>query len=188
MEAQNIFTDETLTKDVLVDNITAVGSAFGATVEGEAVFINSRIVAALKLKHGDYVRAFVLPNYEDKRDRVRWRAIRVKILGSTNDEESVPDPAIEGLVNAMTRTAELLPRNEQILKLLDDHGPLRTSTLARLLGIDSGEVGTLCHGLYAQGRIALADIYSSPGNKRASHRVWAMDINDFDVDPFDQED
>jgi hypothetical protein len=179
MESQNIFTDETLTKDVFIDNITMVGSAFGATVEGEAVFINSRIVSALKLKHGDCVRAFVLPNYEDKRDRVRWRAIRVEVQGSTTEEQ---DTAV------VTSGSSSVPKDQLIISLLDEHGPLRTSTLARLLDIDSGEAGTLCHGLYAQGKIALADIYSSPGNKRASHRVWAMDINDFDVDPFDQED
>lgn len=177
MEAQNIFTDETLTKDVLVDNITSVGSAFGATIEGEAVFINARIVSALKLKHGDHVRAFVLPNYEDKRDRVRWRAIRVDIIGSMSEDDA---PATE------TRTAEP-PKDLQVMRLLDEHGPLRTSTLARLLNVDSGEAGTLCHGLYAQGKIALADVYSAPGNKRASHRVWAMDINEFDVDPFFEE-
>jgi hypothetical protein len=179
MEAQNIFTDETLTKDVLVDSITAVGSAFGATVEGEAVFINSRIVSALKLKHGDYVKAFVLPNYEDKRDRVRWRAIRVEVQGSMTDDQ---DPG-----TSPSKPAGL-PKDRQIMDFLDEHGPLRTSTLARLLDIDSGEAGTLCHGLYAQGKIALADIYSSPGNKRASHRVWAININDFDVDPFEEDD
>jgi hypothetical protein len=179
MEAQNIFTDETLTKDVLVDNITSVGSAFGATVEGEAVFINARIVSALKLKHGDHVRAFVLPNYEDKRDRVRWRAIRVEVIGSISEDQ---EPMVMSNLNAGP------PKDQLIMDLLDEHGPLRTSTLARLLDIDSGEAGTLCHGLYAQGKIALADIYSSPGNKRASHRVWALDINDFDVDPFEDQD
>jgi hypothetical protein len=188
MEPLNIFTDETLTKDVFIDNITAVGSAFGGTVEGEAVFINSRIVSALKLKHGDCVKAFVLPNYEDKRDRVRWRAIRVEVQGSMSDGKGIPDPSIDSLADTMTKTLGLVPRDEQIVNLLDEHGPLRTSTLSRLLGIDSGEVGTLCHGLYAQGRIALADIYSSPGNKRASHRVWAININDFDVDPFEEDD
>jgi hypothetical protein len=177
MEAQNIFTDETLTKDVLVDNITSVGSAFGATVEGEAVFINTRIVCVLKLKHGDHVRAFVLPNYEDKRDRVRWRAIRVEVIGSMSEDQE-----------PMPQLTAGPPKDQLIMDLLDEHGPLRTSTLARLLDIDSGEAGTLCHGLYAQGKIALADIYSSPGNKRASHRVWALDINDFDVDPFEDQD
>lgn len=179
METQSIFTSDTLTKDVLIDNITSVGSAFGATVEGEAVFINSRIVSALKIKPGDHVRAFVLPNYEDKRDRVRWRAIRVEVQGSVSDEE---DPTSVGTTTAGK------PKDQRIMDLLDEHGPLRTSALARLLGIDSGEAGTLCHGLYAQGKIALADVYSSPANSRASHRVWAIDINDFDVDPFDQDD
>jgi hypothetical protein len=175
METQSIFTDETLTKDVLVDNITSVGSAFGATIEGEAVFINARIVSALKLKHGDHVRAFVLPNYEDKRDRVRWRAIRIEVIGSMS---------AEGPVDATDTVA----KDVQVLRMLDDHGPLRTSTVARLLGVDSGEAGTLCHGLYAQGKIALADVYSSPNNTRASHRVWAISIHDFDVDPFEDQD
>lgn len=176
METQSIFTD-TLTKDVFVDNITVVGSAFGATPEGEAVFINARIVNAVKIKPGDCVRAVVLPNYEDKRDRVRWRAIRAEVQGSV----------FEGAAPA--EEAPAAPsKTDQILKLLDKHGPLRTSTLGRLIGVDSGEIGALCHGLHAQGVIALADVYSSPSNSRASHRVWAIDINDFDVDPFDQED
>jgi hypothetical protein len=177
METQSIFTDETLTKDVLVDNITSVGSAFGATIEGEAVFINARIVSALKLKHGDHVRAFVLPNYEDKRDRVPWRTIRAEVqdpMAVTQEPMSeAPEPTV-------------IPKDQQILNLLDEHGPLRTSILARLLGIDSGEAGTLCHGLYAQGKIALADVYSSPSKSRAPHRVWALDITAFDVDPFEQ--
>jgi hypothetical protein len=141
------------------------------------VFINARIVSALKLKHGDHVRAFVLPNYEDKRDRVRWRAIRVEVIGSMSEDQE-----------PMPQLTAGPPKDQLIMDLLDEHGPLRTSTLARLLDIDSGEAGTLCHGLYAQGKIALADIYSAPGNKRASHRVWALDINDFDVDPFEDQD
>lgn len=169
-----MFTD-TLTKDVFIDEITAAGSAFGATPDGEAVFINARIVSAIKIKGGDHVRAMVLPNYEDKRDRVKWRAIRAEIQGST--------PA-EGPIG----TADQVSKDQLVMRLLDDHGPLRTSTVARLLGVDSGEAGTLCHGLYAQGKIALADVYSSPNNTRASHRVWAISIHDFDVDPFDTAD
>lgn len=168
-----MFTD-TLTKDVFIDEITAAGSAFGATPEGEAVFINARIVSAIKIKGGDHVRAIVLPNYEDKRDRVKWRAIRAEVQGSADDIQSPAENA--GVA-----------KDQQVLRLLDDNGPLRTSTVARLLGVDSGEAGTLCHGLYAQGKIALADVYSSPNNTRASHRVWAISIHDFDVDPFDTE-
>ena len=177
MELRNTFTD-TQIKDVFVDDLTVSGSAFGATPDGEAVFINARVVNALKLSGGEHLRAMVVPNYEDKRDRVQWRTIRAEVqdpMAVTQEPMSEePEPTV-------------VPKDQQILNLLDEHGPLRTSTLARLLDIDSGEAGTLCHGLYAQGKIALADIYSAPGNKRASHRVWAMDINDFDVDPFEDQ-
>ena len=176
MELRNTFTD-TQIKDVFVDDLTVSGSAFGATPDGEAVFINARVVNALKLSGGEHLRAMVVPNYEDKRDRVQWRTIRAEVqdpMAVTQEPMSeAPEPTV-------------IPKDQQILNLLDEHGPLRTSILARLLGIDSGEAGTLCHGLYAQGKIALADVYSSPSNSRASHRVWAIDINEFDVDPFDQ--
>jgi hypothetical protein len=181
MELRNTFTD-TQIKDVFVDDLTVSGSAFGATPDGEAVFINARVVNALKLSGGEHLRAMVVPNYEDKRDRVQWRTIRAEvqetrpIVDAPMSEELAPDEPEPTVV----------PKDQQILNLLDEHGPLRTSILARLLGIDSGEAGTLCHGLYAQGKIALADVYSSPSNSRASHRVWAIDINEFDVDPFDQ--
>ncbi len=176
MELRNTFTD-TQIKDVFVDDLTVSGSAFGATPDGEAVFINARVVNALKLSGGEHLRAMVVPNYEDKRDRVQWRTIRAEVqdpMAVTREPMSEePEPTV-------------VPKDQQILNLLDEHGPLRTSILARLLGVDSGEAGTLCHGLYAQGKIALADVYSSPSNSRASHRVWAIDINEFDVDPFDQ--
>jgi hypothetical protein len=177
MELRNTFTD-TQIKDVFVDDLTVSGSAFGATPDGEAVFINARVVNALKLSGGEHLRAMVVPNYEDKRDRVQWRTIRAEVqdpMAVTQEPMSEePEPTV-------------VPKDQQILNLLDEHGPLRTSVLARLMGVDSGEAGTLCHGLYAQGKIALADVYSSPSNSRASHRVWALDINEFDVDPFDED-
>jgi len=174
-----MFTD-TITKDVFVDDLTAVGSAFGSTADGEAVFVNSRIVEAVKIKPGDYIQAMVLPNYEDKRDRVQWRAIRAKVIGSAFEDIS-DEPDDE------TPLVEEKSKDVRIIELLEEHGPLRTSILARLMDSNSGEIGTLCHGLFAQGKIALADVYSDPANKRASHRVWAVDINEFDVDPFEEE-
>lgn len=171
---------ETQTKDVFIDDLTIAGSAFGSTADGEAVFVNSRIVEAVKIKGGDYVRVMVLPNYADKRDRVQWRAVRAEVIGSAFEDIS-KEPATE------TPLVPEKTKDQLIVELLEEHGPLRTATLARLLGTNSGEAGTLCHGLYAQGKIALADVYSDPANKRASHRVWAVDINEFDVDPFEED-
>jgi hypothetical protein len=171
-----MFTD-TITKDVFIDDLTAAGSAFGSTADGEAVFVNARIVEAVKIKAGDYIKAIVIPNYEDKRHRVQWRAVRAEVTGSAFEDISAEPDDEKPLVS----------RDVQVVGLLEEFGPLRTATLARLMNTNSGEIGTLCHGLYAQGKIALADVYSGPGNKRASHRVWAVDINEFDVDPFDVE-
>lgn len=172
-----MFTD-TITKDVFVDDLTAAGSAFGTTPDGEAVFVNARIVEAVKIKGGDYIKALVLPNYADKREKVQWRAVRAEVLGSAFDDIS-NEPDNE------TPLVEEVSKDKKVLAFLEEYGPLRTATLARLLETNSGEAGTLCHGLYAQGKIALADVYSDPSNKRASHRVWALDINEFDVDPFE---
>ena len=74
---------------------------------------------------------------------------------------------------------------EKVYNVLDTHGPLRTATIARLLDLAASEVGALCRGMYAEGQIAMAEVYSSPENSRPSHKVWAVSINDFDVDPFD---
>lgn len=169
-------------REVLIDDIAYSGSAFGITVDkGEGVFINQRIVESVKVKPGDRVMAFVLPNYEDKRATIPWRAMRVEVLGSIfddvsdehfeNDEEVIEEQRIE----------------ELIVQKLDEVGPMRTATLARLVGRTAGEVQTLCLGLWAAKRIAMADVFKDPSQKRSSHRVWAVSINDFDVEPFEEE-
>jgi hypothetical protein len=33
----------------------------------------------------------------------------------------------------------------------------------------------------------MADVFSDPSQKRSSHRVWAVNLNDFDVDPFEDD-
>lgn len=172
------FTDDT-TMEVFVDSVTPQGSAFGATSGGDAVYINERIMSALKLKAGDHLRAVVWPNYIEKRDKVRWRLVRAEVLGSLSAPQD-PQPKAE-------------PNLEQVIKdLLDEHGPLRTSTLTRLVNdkypdhkrVNDG-VAAVCWKMHVGGKVAVADVSATPGQKRISHRVWATDVNDFDVDPFE---
>ena len=80
---------------VIVDGITNSNSAFGATEEGEAVFFNTRIVQRMNLEEGQMVYAHCIPNYEDKRDQIPWRCIRV--------EEGMDSDAVEGYLHAMDR-------------------------------------------------------------------------------------
>ena len=80
---------------VFVDGITESNSAFGANDAGEAVFFNTRIVQRMNLEEGQMVYAHCIPNYEDKRDQIPWRCIRV--------EEGMDSDAVEGYLHAMDR-------------------------------------------------------------------------------------
>jgi hypothetical protein len=162
-------------KEIYVSDLTPSNSAFATTVNGEAVFVNTRIIEAIKVQPGDKLKAYVIANYSDKRDKVPWRAIRCEVIGSMFEEarESVATPEKN--------------MSEKILEALDIHGPLRTATLGRLLGSNSGDVGRVCQGLFSEGKIAMADVFSDPSQKRSSHRVWAVNLNDFDVDPFEDD-
>lgn len=171
-----MFTDASRV-EVMVDDVVYSGSAFGVTIQGgEGVFINQRIVETMKVKPGDKVIAYLLPNYPDKRDSIPWRAMRVEIIGSIFENTTEEDaPVAEASIE------------DRILEALDKHGPMRTAVIARLVGRDAGEVQTLCLGLWASKRIAMADVFKEPNQKRSSHRVWAVSIWDFDVDPFEDE-
>ncbi len=164
-----------LVKEVYVLDVTLSNSAFATTADNESVFINSRIMEALKIQPGDKVKAYVVANYSDKQDRVPWRAVRCEVVGSVFTD-------VEPRVEVPEKDLGL-----RIIDALEEHGPLRTATLGRLLNSNSGEIGSLCLGLFAEGKIALADVFSEPSQKRSSHRVWAVNINEFDVDPFEEE-
>lgn len=170
---------EAKTVTVFVDQITPTGSAFAArTDNGECVFVHARIVSAVKIHEGYTLQATVIPNYEDKRHSVQWRAIRVTVLSEGEAKSAA----------TTHQAAEPVKQDNMVEKLyglLDTHGPLRTATLSRMMGLSTIEVGVLCRGMYAAGSISMAEVYSSPTNSRPSHKVWAVSINEFDVDPFE---
>ncbi len=85
----------TIAMPVFVDGITESHSAFGANDAGEAVFFNTRIVQRMNLEEGQMVYAHCIPNYEDKRDQIPWRCIRV--------EEGMDSDAVEGYLHAVAR-------------------------------------------------------------------------------------
>lgn len=65
-------------QQILVEYLTASGSAFAVTPEGQQVFLNKRLVETMSVAAGDIYNAFLLPNYPDKRDQIPWRAMRVE--------------------------------------------------------------------------------------------------------------
>jgi hypothetical protein len=181
--------------DVFVDQITTAGSAFGSTYDsGEAVFIHARIVDNLWLRHGDKLRAWVIPNYPDKRHNVPLRVLRAEVQGSIFEDISteVRDAKDEDLepLEVLEVPTELEPDMEledlsnvdKLIELLKEFGPLRTSYIAKELGVSMTDAAAFCYGLQREGKLVRADVYSHPSNKRASLRVWALGINDFDED------
>lgn len=75
----NIFDiDTTRKQQIIVEYITDTGSGFAVNPKGEQVFMNARLVTAMKVEPGDSYDAFLLPNYPDKREQIPWRAMRVE--------------------------------------------------------------------------------------------------------------
>ena len=158
------FTETVVVTNVLIENISHARSAFAVTPAGEEVFISNRIVERLGLEADMVVNAELLPNYPDKREQIPWRAVRVNM---EKGPEPTPEPSVD--------------KGKLIVDLIEDHGPLRTATIARHLNLTVDEVSTLLTGLFSEKRIAMAEVYSDPTQKRASIRVWGIDINDFDL-------
>jgi len=75
-EVYNI--DTTRKQQIVVEYLTPSGSAFAVNPQGDQVFMNQRLVKAMGVEAGDIYDAFIMPNYEDKRDTVPWRAMRVE--------------------------------------------------------------------------------------------------------------
>ena len=76
LEMENKMKLLTEKKIVTVSDITYSNSAFAVTQRGEGVFINARMVEKLGIEEGDDLVVKVLLNYKDKRDEVKYRAIK----------------------------------------------------------------------------------------------------------------
>ena len=96
-------------KEAVVEELVYSGSPFAVTLDGEGIFLNSRIVDKLKLKAGDSIQAYVVPNYPDKADQIRYRAMRVLVLNESNTME--PDDSVHKYLDV-----SLAHRIERLLK------------------------------------------------------------------------
>jgi hypothetical protein len=108
----------TTAMSVIIESRTYSDSAFGANDEGEAVFFNKRIVDRMDLQEGQMVFAHCIPNYEDKREHIPWRCIRI--------EEAMDSDAVEGYIHAVEREDRKDARDKRIAdairQLIAEHG------------------------------------------------------------------
>lgn len=151
-------------KDVITEDKAYSGSMFATTKEGEGVFINARIVQMLNLEPMEQVRAFLLPNYPDKREHIPWRAIRV--------ERAKPDASgvlsLEPSIDA------------RVLEVLKRGGLFTNSEIAEELNEDPPAVGSATSRLFILGKVSKAEVYSRPGQARPSFLLYAIDIEQFE--------
>mgnify|MGYP001165195378 CR=1 FL=1 len=80
MQMQQNF--ETTQMTIMIEETTYSKSGFGVTDEGKGVFFNSRLMGTMSLKPGMLVTGHCIPNYEDKRDKIPYRCVRVSDISS----------------------------------------------------------------------------------------------------------
>ncbi len=103
-------------KLAVVEEIVFSGSAFAVTKDGDGIFINSRIVNKLKLKPGDSIQAYIVPNYPDKADQIKYRAMRANLVSHVNPvEEGLHKVAGDG--SLPSRITRLLKEDEALWTL-----------------------------------------------------------------------
>jgi len=91
-------------QQIIVEYITDTGSGFAVNPKGEQVFMNARLVNAMKVEPGDSYDAFLLPNYPDKREQIPWRAMRVEPIELDLDMTHV---SVDRKANAMIEYMQL---------------------------------------------------------------------------------
>lgn len=160
---------------VVIETLSYAGSAFGVNAQGEQVFINARIVEKCGLEEGMEVVARVLPNYEDKRNTIPWRAMRVD-QEPVDGEPAAPSPAPAPVVSPQDLAAL---NDEKIYNYIDDGGYCTTADISEALEMDSRTVNNSCNRLFNGGRIAKAEVFSGPNQQRASFLLWARSAKHF---------
>lgn len=119
--------DTTRQQQIIVEYLTPTGSAFAVNPQGEQVFLNSRLVVAMKVQAGDIYNAFLLPNYPDKKDQIPWRAMRV-------------EPEQVDLNLGHVKSNSLFNRIEAYMKSNDRYGAYEACEIAEELEVDQDKV------------------------------------------------
>lgn len=159
---------KTTALNIVIENTTHAGSGFGITDQGEAVFLSRRQMEVMEIEIGDLLTAHCIPNYEDKRDQIPWRAIRVDRGSVTQDPVDEPKGPT---------AAEIEQTIEEILDTFDDF--FTTKELADNVGTDTKSAGNACLRLFNKGKIVKSDVYAAPNQERASWNLWARNTEPF---------
>tara|TARA_R110000796_G_scaffold49866_1_gene118467 strand:+ start:48 stop:566 length:519 start_codon:yes stop_codon:yes gene_type:complete len=168
-------TVDTVKMKAIIEMKSFSGSAFAVNSEGEQIFINNRIMERMKLNEGSQINAYVLPNYEDKRFTIPWRAMRVDVPRDI-PQQPAPDvrkysDAGESLDNTIMR--ELWDKSNTLGQLWS------SEEIAEVVAAPVADVRDACVRLHDRGVICRVDFSSDP-TKIKTIVMWTADIRDFE--------
>lgn len=176
-------TNDIVTLNATVTNMTRGGSMFATTPKDESIFINPQIVDALKLGVGDNIYAYSVDNFRDLasgRVGARWRAIRVEVVDRLVKAAVAPQPAPEAPVEAPVVVAAPAPAPEPEIPLHDRYAHLleqkRAWTAVQIadeLKIEKQRIHSALNLDAKSGRVASAVIYASRSQKMPSKIFYA---------------
>lgn len=151
------FNYQTLT--VMITNIAYKGDAFGATKEGEGVYISPQLAEDYGVKPGQERIVRAVPNAPEHAARgVVWRVFSIEPLDASGAQ---PEPEFSD--------------EEIILDALERREMMSTGDIAALLGVESIACRRLLNGMHKAGSIVRADVFSRFEQTKASRSVWALD-------------
>ena len=133
---------ETVTMRVLIDDFSLSNSAFGTNEAGQGVFFNGRLVEKVSIDIGVIVEAHVIPNYEDKREEIPWRAVRAVVVDTEHAAiYATPNPGVTSWNETQvdqTRIKEYLQGDVYGMTVSEiaDHLSLAQGPVLRALGED----------------------------------------------------
>lgn len=159
-------------KQIIISNIIESGTAFGFVADtGEQVFIPSNVMKASNAELFVPVVAVLVPNNYQS-ERTPWLAAVIK--------SGTPAPAPVPGSKERDPSIAMAERDQRILDaLIDEFAYGVTSEIAEFTGIDPKSTNNSLNRLFAAGKIAKADVYSSPEQSRASVVLWALDAKRF---------
>ena len=164
--------------EVHIVHVTKSGDAFGATRDGENVYIPPSLVAKFNVATGQMRQLKISPNSPEHVERgVAWRAYFIQPeADAAADERQLQLPLVYG----GQPVPKLDPSVDEIVwGWLNDNGAATTKAVARFLGVDTIPARRLLDKLHHNKRVVRADVHVGPAQIKASRAVWAVDEADF---------
>jgi hypothetical protein len=151
--------------------IHPTGFGFGARTDtGEQVYLPQSVTVGARVTEGEVFKATLIVNTHPNNNSTPWVAIRVH-------RDKAPAVTPEAAAPAPVRE----PIDDRVLRHLEDLGFASTSEIAEefVAEMDVHQTHNVLLRLFNAGRVIKADVFSRPGQERASFCLWAKDLSAF---------